>query len=115
MKTLVVVTAALALTGCSGRIVNQGEKVGTVIKLAQQGFFVKTWEGELIRGGMSNGSGGFSTKPLEFTINDEGLRRKVQDALDNQYEVRVTYNDYFCYTSIASENGCLFLSSIEKR
>jgi len=113
------------LFGCVGgcqhyqtRIVGNGTKVGTVIKLAQEGFLqsCKTWEGELIRGGMNNGSGAFSTKPLYFTVNDPGLLREVQAALDGQYEVEVTYIQFYGPMFCASENeGNYFLTSIKKR
>jgi hypothetical protein len=107
--------------GCSvscNRITGQGTKVGTVIKLSQEGFFsgCKTWEGELIRGGLANGSGGFSTTPLYFTINDLGLLKDTQAALDGQYEVEVTYTSYFGPYMCASENqGNHFLTGIRRR
>jgi hypothetical protein len=113
MTAIALGASMLMLSGCSGRLVNQGEKVGSVIKVAQQGMWVKTWEIEVVRGGMSNGSGAFSTTPLHATINDPDLLKKAQKAFDEQYEVKVTYNDYYCWTSMQSESSCVFVSSID--
>ena|ERR1700682_3283491 len=100
----------------------RGEKVGTVIKLSQEGYFFKTWEGELIRGGMNNGSGAFSTKPLHFTVDNADLLPQVQRAFDEQKEVVVTYegrtNMISTFSECADDSGggsCKFLTSIHVR
>lgn len=82
------------ITGCTHPVA-EGQKVGTVIKVAKEGVINGTYEMEVIRGGMSNGSVGFSTTPLHATINDPELLKKAQDALEGQYEVRVWYVTYF--------------------
>lgn len=110
---IVLLIAVWCLFGCT-KVVSEGEKVGTVIKVAKQGVVCNTWEGELIRGGMSNGSGGFSTTPLHFTINDNGLLQKTKEALDGQYEVKVRYVEYFGPMSCASDSSAYFLTSIER-
>lgn len=89
-KTLAVFVAAMFLTGC-GVNTGRGEKVGTIIKLAQEGVFNKTWEAEIVRGGMNNGTGAFSTTPLHLTITDPDTVAKAQDAFEKQYEVKVKY------------------------
>ncbi len=65
----------LCLAGCKD--MGNGEKVGQIIKLNRQGFFCKTYEAELIRGGLNNGSGAASTL-FDFTIEDERLIPAVQ-------------------------------------
>lgn len=45
-KNLIYLTLILLLTGCWE--VSNGEKVGTIVKFAKEGMFIKTWEGELI-------------------------------------------------------------------
>jgi len=95
----------------------RGEKVGTVIKFAQEGYFAKTWEGEIVRGGMNGGSGSFSITPLHFTVMDESLIPKVQAAFDSQKEVVVTYEQHAILFTFTSEctDGCKFLTSIRER
>lgn len=104
---------AAALSGCGWNTGN-GEKVGTVIKIAQQGMWHKTWEAEIVRGGMVNGSGGFSTTPLHLTISDgdTGNLQRLQDAFDKQYEVKVKYVTYM-FAPWASDTENHFAVSVE--
>lgn len=100
----------LVLSGCKDT--GYGDKVGQIIKLSKQGFVCKTWEAELIRGGLNNGSGASSTV-FDFTIENEALVKYVQDALDKQYEVKIHYNMEFT-TACRSDSGDHFLDSIER-
>jgi hypothetical protein len=121
-KILIPVLLVIVLAGCN-RMTGRGEKVGTVIKLSQEGYFFKTWEGEMVRGGMNNGSGAFSTKPLHFTIDNPDLLPLVQKAFEEQKEVVATFeghtNVVFSTTSECNdENGggnCKYLTSIRER
>lgn len=115
-EIILLVAAVIIFSGCN-RFTGSGEKVGTVIKLAQEGYWYKTWEAELVRGGMNGGSGSFSVKPLHVTISDESLLPKVQKAFDEQKEVVVTYVEYANAFSTYSEcnDGCKFLTSIRER
>jgi len=80
---------ALLCAGCWNT--GTGEKVGTIIRLEKTGVFCQTWEAELIRGGLANGSGGFSTL-FHFTIeNRPDLVAKVQTYINQQTEVKVRY------------------------
>lgn len=119
-NTMIAAVGLLLLASCCGcitHVMQQGTKVGTVIKLSQHGFFdsCKTWEGELLRGGMQGGSGGFSTTPLHFTVNDPTLLKQVQQALDEQYEVEVTYTEYFGPMGCSSDSNAVFLGSLKRR
>jgi len=114
--------AVVILTGCNKQV-GRGEKVGTIIKLSQEGYFVKTWEGEMVRGGMNGGSGAFSTKPLHFTVADQQLLPLVQKAFDDQREVVVTFEGHWnilgsFYSECNDESGggnCKFITSIRER
>src|SRR4051812_47921698 len=77
----------LALSGCFQD--STGEKVGGITRLSHDGFmpFCKTWEGEIIRGGLSNGSGVFGA-PFHFTVQGDELVQKVKQALESQKEVK---------------------------
>lgn len=89
-----------------------GEKVGQIIKLNKQGVFCQTYEAELIRGGLNNGSGASSTI-FDFTIEDEKLIPAIQDALDKQYEVKLKYRMEFA-TWCRSDSENHFLTGIER-
>lgn len=110
MKILYPLLFIVLLTGCWDT--GQGEKVGQIIKLNRQGVFCKTWEAELIRGGLNNGSGAASTL-FDFTIEDSRLVQEVQNALDGQYEVKIHYNMEWT-TACRSDSAEHFLQRIER-
>lgn len=76
-----------------------------MVKLGKRGAFCKTYEAEIVRGGLNNGSGGVSATAFEFTIEDQGLVDLVQDAFDKQYEIKVSAHAEaasFCRSDSAS-------------
>lgn len=83
----------------------KGEKVGTIIKLADEGMFNTTHEMEIVRGGMNGGQGSFSMTPVCITISDDKLLVSAQKAFDEQKEIVVKYNQ-FLFTPFSSEGGC---------
>ena len=93
MKKNVIALAILsvALSGCWDT--GDGERVGQVIKLNKQGTFCKTWEAEIIKGGMSAGSGAMGGA-FYFTVpnNNQVLLKTLTDAMNSGQEVRVHYN-----------------------
>jgi hypothetical protein len=107
-----LLTSALALTGCT-HLVGNGEKVGSVIKVSQEGVLNTTNEVEIVRGGMNGGSGSFSTTPLNGTVTDDAVYAQLKDALNGQYEVKVQYRDYF-WTPISSDSGSRYIVAVQK-
>ncbi len=65
-KFLTVLLVLISLSGLSGcgfsTSPGSGDKIGQIVKISKQGLIVKTWEAQLIRGGMNGGSGS-SIKP----------------------------------------------------
>ncbi len=109
-RIVFVLVGALMLTACGDT--GRGEKVGQIIKLNKQGLFCQTWEAELIRGGLNNGSGASSTV-FDFTIEDPDLVPAVQAALDGQYEVKIHYNMEWS-KACRSDSGDHFLNRVER-
>lgn len=99
--------------GCANASHGNGEKIGQVVKLSKQGFVRATWEGQLIRGGMSGGSGTLGTVPFDFTVEGEELVKKVQAYMRDQTEVIISYRIEGLYSPFRSESGGHFLISIE--
>jgi hypothetical protein len=93
------------LTGCLVMFPNpgDGEKVGTIIKLSHEGVLCKTGEGQLIRGGMANGSGAFGVTPFDFTVPDS-LWPQAEQAFTSQREVRIRYHAAWGW-ACSSETG----------
>lgn len=110
MKQKIMVAAlSIALTGC-GDCGNESH-VGSVVKLGKTGAFCKTYEAEIVRGGLNNGSGGVSATAFEFTIEDQKLVDLVQDAFDRQYEIKVTaHNEAVSWCR--SNSGSKFATAI---
>ena len=73
----------------------------------------KTDEAELIRGGLTDGSGSIGSAPFDFTIDDQDLLAKAKEYMQNQTEVLITYKISYVYLSINSENQGIYLLDIQ--
>lgn len=107
MRLILIVVAAVTASACW--TVGEGEKVGIVTRVAQTGAFCKTYEGTIVRGGLSGGSGAFS-QPFDFTIENPSDLRGLTEAMERGDEVRITYRaemNTFC----RSDSGNHFLTS----
>lgn len=105
----------LSIAGCGlpNTSPGSGEKIGQVVKLSKQGILCKTWEGQLIRGGMVGGSGAFGTIPFDFTVESDELAQKVQKYMQDQTEVIVRYQVEGFYAWCRSDSMGHFLVGIE--
>jgi len=99
-------------TGCGVNNPADGSKIGQIVKVTKSGVFSKTWEAEIIRGGMTGGSGAFSVQPFDFTIESEEQAKQVQDFMDHQTEVIITYHSAGIYGAWRSDTGGHFLKTI---
>jgi hypothetical protein len=81
-----------------------GKKIGRIVRFSKQGMLYKTWEGELIRGGITDGSGTLGGS-FHFTIEDERLANKALDAFENQFEVIIDYRREFVSSWSRSEGS----------
>lgn len=87
-KLLALALIPLMLTGCGSR--GNGDKIGVIVKMAQEGILCQTWEGEIVRGGMAGGTG-VNGQSFHFTVEDQSLVKKLQDAMNDRKEVRIHY------------------------
>lgn len=105
--------AMFALSGCLQD--SAGEKAGSITRLSKDGWMplCKTWEGEIIRGGLNNGSGAFGAA-FHFTISGS-LVDEVKKALETQKEVKIHYHHekFILLGSCSSKSDGYFLDSIE--
>lgn len=108
MKKLIAIgIVTFLLSGCWNTA--EGEKTGVIVKLAKQGAIWGTYEGELIRGGMTNGSGAWG-KPFDFTVSDSNTAYQLTQAMEQNKQVRIKYHEEaFCWLS--SESNCVYLDS----
>lgn len=90
MLRALLLSLCLCLTSCHINTPTSGQKIGRIVKLANEGMLCKTCEGELIRGGLVDGSGSMGTS-FKFTIEDVELKRVARKALLDQSEVILYY------------------------
>ena len=111
--TLLMLIAVVAISlGCGlNSSPGTGEKIGQVVKLSRQGMLNATWEGQLIRGGMSGGSGTLGTA-FDFTIEDDAMAQKAMEYMQNQTEVIIRYRMEGIYNLWRTESSGHFLTSI---
>lgn len=100
---------ALFLTGCW--VTQEGNKVGIITKLAKQGAFIGTWEGQIIRGGFNNGSGTMGA-PFDFTVENKNVLENLQKAMDEGREVKIYYHKE-AVAWIRSESDNYFVDRVE--
>lgn len=105
---LLLLVAACAINTSPGT----GSKVGQVVKLSRVGIMSKTWEGQLIRGGMSSGSGGFGVTPFDFTVEGDSLAAVVDKYMEDQTEVIIHYRTEGVASCFRTESDNHFLVSI---
>lgn len=111
-KFLFVVLVSLFVAACGANNPVDGEKIGMIVRLEKSGVLFKTWEGQLIRGGMNDGSGVMGIQPFHFTIEDQRLVDQVREAMENQTEVLITYETEGIYSAARSDSGGTFLKSL---
>lgn len=49
---------------------SDGTRVGSLVKLSRRGYVFKTYEGQLMVGGMSDGTGTFNSTTWDFSVHD---------------------------------------------
>lgn len=59
---------------------SDGTRVGSLVKLSRKGYIFKTYEGELMVGGMSDGTGTFNSTNWMFSVDDNN--QQVVNALN---------------------------------
>lgn len=107
---MLLLVIPLIFTGCWE--VSNGEKIGQITSIAQQGLFVKTWEAQIVRGGMNNGSG-VTGQVSHFTVeNNNELVEQLTNAMYDGKEVKVKFHQEFA-TFARSESENIFAESME--
>ncbi|HVT63094.1 MAG TPA: hypothetical protein VHD33_06390 [Legionellaceae bacterium] len=94
MKTILltlVILASCLLTGCW--TVQKGQKSGVIVKVAKEGKFWGTYEGEIILGGLENASGA-SGRAFYFTLGQfkTELVKQAEYAMQNNKHVIIFYH-----------------------
>ena len=115
MKKILLPSLALfslsLLTGCW--TVQKGQKSGIIVKVAKEGKFWGTYEGEMILGGLENATGA-SGRAFHFTLGqfNSDLVKQADFAMENNKHVVISYHCDAYTFSWSGETKC-FVSKID--
>ena len=76
-SVLVVIAFCYGYVAFGGMTYSEGDRIGTIVKFSRKGTFVKTWEGELHMGGITEGG---VPSVWEFSVDDEEAIKQVDEA-----------------------------------
>ena len=91
LLTTFLISACCLLTGCWS--VQKGQKSGIIVKVAKEGKFWGTYEGEIVLGGLENASG-VSGRAFYFTLGqfNSDLVQQADFAMQNNKHVIISYH-----------------------
>ena len=93
-----------------------GQRVGSLAKLSHKGKIIKTWEGQLITGGMAgNNDSDYRMPYWEFSVypGDDEIRRELTKAMDEGHRVKLTYEEKLFQFDIRGESK-YFITEVER-
>lgn len=93
--------------GC-GEGYSEGERTGVVTKCSYKGLMssTKSWEAEMNLGGLASGADGkLMANIWEFTVADEEVLKKVQEAVKNQKPITIKYTEWLSRPGCRSSTG----------
>ncbi len=95
-----LIAGVVVLGGClllSGLSFSDGDRAGTITKFSRRGFVFKTYEGELLQGGFSEGTGQLNAKEFLFSVSpgQDSVSRKIESALLTGKRVRLHYEEKY--------------------
>jgi hypothetical protein len=113
MKKLLISISIAALALLAGCVQNgDGEKIGTVVRVNKSGAICPTNEVEIVRGGLSNGTGAVGGI-FDATVEDSALLQKLKDAMEHQQEVKITFTSEMFTLCRSGNPGSHFIRSVE--
>ena len=99
---IIAIFLSIILGSCMGGIngcydgYSDGARSGVVVKLSKKGLMMKSWEGELLVGGMTSDTGGTAVpRSWPFSIQDDTVASEVQKACDEGRRVTLHYKQYW--------------------
>lgn len=118
MKPLLGLAVAVMLAGCGDY--SDGTRVGVIQKFSHKGLLSKTWEGEMLLGGLkertssssdSEGHVSVSSSMVAnvwaFTVEDPALIFKVEHAMQQGIQVRAHYRQEMVVGPLRSDTGII--------
>jgi prepilin-type N-terminal cleavage/methylation domain-containing protein len=75
--------------GCT---ISDGATVGTISKFTKKGLMFKSYEGELVKGGLNQKQGGAVANVWYFSVLDSSLVPMIEDARDHNKLLSLKYH-----------------------
>lgn len=92
---------------------SSGSRAGTVTKFSKKGYAFKTYEGELLMGGVrSNVEGNLTSNIFEFSVVDPAMAEEVDKALTSGKRVKLHYRQVWM-GGFTKGNTDYFITKVE--
>ncbi|MDQ1087656.1 MULTISPECIES: hypothetical protein [unclassified Siphonobacter] len=74
---------------------SEGERAGTITRFSKRGYVFKTWEGELLLGGFSEGTGQMNAEKWQFSVDNgkDSTISTINEALRSGRRVTLFYEE----------------------
>jgi len=106
---IVAILGTLVIGGMGGCSISDGTRVGTITKFSQKGMMVKSWEGEMVLGGVRGAvQGGTVANTWQFTVLKSDLAPKVEALIGK--EVKVKYHQVLIHNPVTRDTSYEILS-----
>ena len=92
MRRPILAVALLAVACGHGIDYSDGDRVGTVTKFSFKGLICKTWEGEMVLGGLRSDGDNMVANIWAFTVDEPRFVKPIQEAMLSGKRVKITYH-----------------------
>lgn len=93
ISAIIGILGAMVLGAVGGCSVSDGTRTGSITKFSNKGIINKSWEGEMVMGGVrGNSNGGVVANVWHFTIQDKSLIPLATKAVEEGIPVSVKYS-----------------------
>lgn len=86
-----VLTMSLTATHAQANCYSEGVRTGVIQKFSSKGIINKSWEGEMVQGGIRSRQQGTVTNVWKFSVTNPVVAKKIDDAIFQGGDVAVKY------------------------
>lgn len=97
--SIICILFGILLGGVDGCSQSEGSRVGVITKFSRKGIKWKTYEGNLLTGGMDTRSN------WSFTVKDKSFIPDIQAAMDSGHRVKIGYTQKMMVMPWDGETG----------
>lgn len=114
IAVLLILILTLMLNGLNFEY-SSGNRVGTITKFSKKGYVFKTWEGELMMGGLRPSGDGQSVVPnvFLFSVTDPAVCEQIDQAMTKGNRVKVHYQQVWV-AGMAKGETSYFIKKVEE-